>query len=319
MILKETTYNKKYEKTFFALGTINTIVVYGSSCEDALNSACRRILEIDYRMSAFKNDSDVMQINHYAGLEAQKINIDTFNLLKRALDFSRASGGAFDITIRPLTELWGFGSKQNYVPERKKIDKVLPLVNYQDVLLDDKKCTVFLKNKGQSIDLGGIAKGYAADEVKRVLLQYKIENALINLGGNIITMGHNPTGASWRIGIQNPLSARGQYIGRVSVTNKTVVTSGSNEQFFIKGGERYHHIIDPHTGYPSKNELLSATVLCECSTDADAVSTALFVQDINKSISLLRSINAEAIFILKNKDILVTEGLLDNFERRYHQ
>ncbi|UZQ51202.1 FAD:protein FMN transferase [Clostridium kluyveri] len=319
MILKETTYNKKYEKTFFALGTINTIVVYGSSCEDALNSACRRILEIDYRMSAFKNDSDVMQINHYAGLEAQKINIDTFNLLKRALDFSRTSGGSFDITIRPLTELWGFGSKQNYVPERKMIEKILPLVNYKDVLLDDKKCTVFLKNKGQAIDLGGIAKGYAADEVKRVLLQYKIENALINLGGNIITMGHNPTGASWRIGIQNPLSVRGQYIGRVSVTNKTVVTSGSNEQFFIKEGKRYHHIIDPRTGYPSKNELLSVTILCECSTDADAVTTALFVQDINKSISLLKSINAEAIFILKNKDILVTEGLLDNFERRYHQ
>ncbi|MFL0198474.1 FAD:protein FMN transferase [Clostridium sp. WILCCON 0269] len=193
-------------------------------------------------MSAFKNDSNVMQINHYAGFEAQKINIDTFNLLKRALDFSRASGGAFDITIRPLTE------------------------------------------QRQSIDLGGIAKGYAADEVKRVLLQYKIENTLINLGGNTITMGHNPTGTPWRIGIQNPLFARGQYIVRISVTNKTVVTSGSNEQFFIKEGERYHHIIDPRTGYPSKNELLSVTVLCECSTDADAVTTALFVQNINKSI-----------------------------------
>lgn len=192
MMLNEIIYSKKYEKTFFALGTINTIVVYGSSYEEALNSACRRVLEVDYRMSAFKNDSDVMQINHYAGSEAQKINIDTFNLLKRTLDFSRASGGAFDITIRPLTELLGFGLKQNYVPERKEIEKVLSLINYQDVILNDKKRTVFLKNKRQSIDLGGIAKGYVSDEVKRVLLQYKIENDLINLRENIITMGHNP-------------------------------------------------------------------------------------------------------------------------------
>lgn len=315
MILKEEKYNKKYEISFLALGTLNTISAFGVKSEEALNAARKRVLEIDDRMSAFKYDSDIMKINRNAGSEAQNINIDTLNLLKRALDFSKASKGAFDITIRPLTALWGFGTKQNYIPGKVEIEEVLPLVNYKDVILDDKRCTAFLRNKGQAIDLGGIAKGYAADEVKRILLQYNIKNALINLGGNIMTMGNNPSGAPWRIGIQNPLAVRGQYIGTVTATNQTIVTSGSNEQFFIKDEVRYHHIIDPRTGYPTKNELLSVTVLCESSTDADALTTALFVSDISEAATLLKDNNAEAIFIMQNQDIFITEGVVNNFER----
>lgn len=315
MIFKKAIHNKKYGKTFTALGTINTIEAYGKNGEEALSAAHERVLEIDDRMSAFKDSSDIMKINRSAGCEAQKINSDTFDLLKRALDFSKISKGAFDITIRPLTALWGFGTKQNYIPPKEEIEKVLALVNYKDVLLDDRESTVLLRKKGQAIDLGGIAKGYAADEVRRILMQYKIKNALINLGGNIITMGHNPSGVPWRIGIQNPLAARGQYLGTITAVNKTIVTSGSNEQFFIKDGVRYHHIIDPRTGYPSENELLSATVACENSTDADAVTTALFVLDINEAKPLLKSINAEAIFVKQNKDIFITDGLIGNFER----
>lgn len=315
ILLKKVTPNNKYEKTFFALGTINTIVAVGVDCEEALHAAGERVFEIDDRMSAFKENSDIMQINRSAGYKAQEINLDTFKLLKRALDFSKASKGAFDITIRPLTALWGFGTKQNYIPEAEEIEKVLPLINYGDVELNDKKCIAFLRNKGQAIDLGGIAKGYAADEVKQILLQHNTKNALINLGGNIIAMGHNPSGSPWRIGIQNPLASRGQYIGTVSVKNQTVVTSGSNEQFFMKDGVRYHHIIDPRTGYPTKHELLSVTVLCDCSMDADALTTAIFVLGVHEALPLLKSIHAEAIFVMQNKDIFITDGLINTFER----
>jgi thiamine biosynthesis lipoprotein len=185
------------------------------------------------------------------------------------------------------------------------------------LLLDEKNCTAYLKKEGQAIDLGGIAKGYAADEVKRILMQYKVNNALINLGGNIITIGTNQEIAPWRIGIQNPLAARGQYIGTLLSTNQTIVTSGSNEQFFIKDGVRYHHILSPHTGYPVNNGLLSVTAICECSTDADALTTALFVSNIKDANSLLMNLNAQAIFVMENSDVFMTEGLKSTFERSF--
>lgn len=316
-LFKKVIRSTRHEKTFSALGTINTVAVSGKNGVEALNAVYKRVLEIDNRMSAFKDDSDIVKINRSAGCEAQRINPDTFNLLKRSLEFSKLSKGAFDITIRPLTALWGIGKKQDYIPSKEEIEQVLPLVNYQDLLLDDKSCTAYLKKEGQAIDLGGIAKGYAADEVKQILLQYKIKSALINLGGNIVTLGHNPDGEPWRIGIQNPLAARGQYIGTLTATNQTIVTSGSNEQFFIKDGVRYHHIIDPRTGYPVNNDLLSVTAICECSTDADALTTAVFVSDIENTNSLLRSVNAQAIFVMQNSDVFVSEGLKNTFEKEF--
>lgn len=303
MFLKRKNPDCKFGKTFTALGTINAIAAYGKNGKEAVNAAYKRVVEIDDRMSAFKDDSDVMKINHNSGIRAQKVNIDTFNLLKRSLEFSSSFKGAFDITIRPLTSLWGIGKKLNYIPPKEEIEKAISLVNYQDLLLDEENCTAYLKREGQAIDLGGIAKGYAADEAKRILLQYEIKDALINLGGNIVALGDNPEGQPWNIGIQNPLSATGNYIGTVKVTNKTIVTSGSNEQFFIKDGVRYHHIIDPYTGYSANKKLLSVTVICESSTDADALTTAFFVLDISEAIPMLRKINAEAIFIMENQDI----------------
>lgn len=301
--------------TFFSLGTMNTITIFDSNRKDALNTACQRVLEIDDRMSVFKKNSDIMKINRSAGIKSEKINKDTFEVLKRALKFCKLSKGSFDITIRPLTCLWGIGKKQRFIPNKREIEEKLKLVNYNDLYLDEKKGEAYLRKKGQAIDLGGIAKGYAADEVRRIFLQYNIENALINLGGNIVAMGHNSSGEPWNIGVQNPLAPRGEYIGIVKVVNKTIVTSGSNEQFFIKDGIRYHHIINPNTGYPVNNGMLSVTVLSEASIDADAITTALFVKDINDSIALLKSIKAEAIFVMGNKDIFTTEGLVHNFER----
>jgi FAD:protein FMN transferase len=306
---------EKYEKTFPALGTMNVISASGKNSSQAVAAACERVIEIHGRMSVYEKGSDVARINENSGLGAQKIHPDTFSLLKRSLEFSELSGGAFDITIRPLTELWGFGKKQNYVPTRAEIERALPLVNYRDILLDGKGCTAFLRKAGQSIDLGGIAKGYASDEVRRILLEHGVSDALINLGGNIVAMGHREDSNPWQIGIQNPLSARGQYIGTLEASDKTIVTSGSNEQFFIRDGVRYHHIIDPRTGYPADSDLLSVTVICSSSTDADALTTGIFVSGISDSMTLLKSADAQAIFIMQNKDLFLTEGLRNTFKR----
>lgn len=300
-------------KTFPALGTINTIHLFDSRRADALERAVERVMEIEDRMSAFKTDSDISKISRMAGTGFVEIHKDTFQLLRKAMEYSRLSDGAFDITVRPLVELWGINKKGDYVPSDGEIDKGISLVDFRNIELDAKTCSAALKKPGQQLDLGGIAKGYAADEVRRILLKNGARSAIINLGGNVVAVGRKPDGSPWQVGIQNPLSPTGQYIGVLTVSDKTIVTSGSNERFFIKDGVRYHHILDPRTGRPVQNSLLSVTAVCTCSADADALTTALFVLGPEKGLELLRKVKAEAIFIGDDLTVTVTPGLINQF------
>jgi len=241
---------------------MNTIWACGRNSIKAVTAAADRVLKIHSRMSVYEEGSDVARINSYAGRSPQSIPPDTFSLLRRALHFSELSDGAFDITVRPLTQLWGIGKKKDFIPSAEEISQALKLVSCRDLLLDDKNCTAFLRKPGMAIDLGGIAKGYAADEVRRILLEHGIGSAMVNLGGNIVTVGLREDGLPWQVGIQNPLSPRGGYMGTIETEDKAVVTSGSNERFFVKDGVRYHHILDPRTGYPAESGLLSVTAVC---------------------------------------------------------
>ena len=313
MLFKKTNSENTINETFFALGTINNIKIFDSGKSDVIAEAIEKVYEIDDRMSAFKDTSDISKLSKNAGNGFQEIHEDTFELIKRAIEFSFLSNGAFDITIRPLVELWGINKKESYVPSDIEIQEALNLVNYKDILFDKKSLGVSLKKPGQAIDLGGIAKGFAADEVKRILTENGIKSALINLGGNVVTIGNRPDGKQWQIGIQNPLAPTGQYLGVLSAENKTIVTSGSNERFFIKDGIRYHHILDPRTGKPANSGLLSVTAVCTCSTDADALTTALFILGPEMSVPLLNTINAEAIFVSEDLSVIVSQGLKSNF------
>ena len=305
---------KTIDKTFFALGTVNTIMLNQCGNLEIIDKAIQRVYEIDDKMSAFKYDSDISKISRNAGFGAQEVHRETFNLIKKAVGFGALTNGAFDITMRPMIKLWGINEKEDYIPSDIEIQETLKLVNYKDIVLDEKKCSVALKKTGQSIDLGGIAKGYAADEVKRILIENGIESALINLGGNVVTIGTKLPGQEWRVGIQNPLSPTGEYLGVLSATNKTIVTSGSNERFFIKDGVRYHHILDPRTGKPAQSELLSATAIGSSSTDADAITTAIFILGPQNSIELLKQLEVETVFVTKDLSIMVSNGLVGNFE-----
>ena len=202
----------------------------------------------------------------------------------------------------------------SFVPSDSEIQTELNLVSYQDIGLNERSLGVSLKKPGQSLDLGGIAKGFAADEVRRILLKNGVRSAMINLGGNVMAIGRRPDGQPWQIGVQNPLAPTGQYLGILSVTDKTVVTSGCNERFFMKDGIRYHHILDPRTGRPAQNSVLSVTAVCDCSEDADALTTALFILGPENSEPLLRKIQAEAIFINGDLSVNVSQGLKNNFE-----
>jgi len=298
---------------FLALGTINYIRVYDHTDENVLRMAIDRVKVIEERMSSFLSDSDIMKMNERAGRDTVSIHEDTMNVLKAATYYSELSQGAFDVTIRPLVELWGIGKKNNYIPTQQDINEALKLVEWKSVIIKEDLGVAGLRNAGQKIDLGGIAKGYAADEVKRILQDNNIKNAMINMGGNIVTMGHSKGEELWKIGIQNPMAPTGSYLGVLTLSEKTIVTSGSNERFFMKDGIRYHHLLNPLTGKPAQSGLLSVTVVSDCSMEADALTTALFVMGLEQGVRFLKNFDAEAVFITENLGIYLTEGLKDYF------
>jgi len=301
-------------KTFFALGTANTIRVYDADKEAVVEAAAERVFQLDDMLSAFKPESDISAISRNADSGFQPVSRDTYMLIKKAAEFGKASGGVFDITIHPLTELWGINKKGDFVPPEQEIRSALSLVNYKDIRFNVMTNGVALKKPGQSLDLGGIAKGYAADEVRRILTENGVKSAMVNLGGNIVAIGKRPDGNKWQIGIQNPLASTGEYSGVLTVEDKTIVTSGCNERFFIKDGVRYHHIIDPRTGKPAQSDLLSVTAVCLNSTQADALTTALFILGPVKGMRLLKKYKAEAIFINRDLTVTVTPGLSKDYE-----
>lgn len=300
-------------KIFRALGTLNTIFIPRCDNSEAVTLVAERIMEIDDRLSVFKPESDVSLINKNAGDRFVKVHAETMHLLKTSVEYSKITGNAFDVTAAPLVELWGIGKKQEFVPDETEISEACRLVGCESLLFDENNSQVMLTQKGQKICMGGIAKGYAADEAKKILSAYKIQNALINLGGNIIAMGEWEPKIPWKIGIQNPCKKTGSYFGTLTLQNETAVTSGSNEQFFIKDGVRYHHIIDPRTGKPANTDLLSVTLIGDSSTDMDALSTAIFVLGMQKASSLLNAHNAQAIFVCTDGRVYLTEGLHHRF------
>jgi thiamine biosynthesis lipoprotein len=316
MILKNRIEQNCKYRQFESLGTFNELRIFDCFDDALLDFAVNRVREIDDIMSAFKPLSDISRLNQSAGEQPVPINPDTLYLLDYAKKISEMSEGAFDITIRPLVELWGISKKLNFIPTQGEIDEAKKLVDYRDIELDKSAGTAFLKKKGQAIDLGGIAKGYAAEEVKRILIEGGVTGSLINLGGNIITIGSQPDDQPWIVGIQNPSADTGEYFGVISTLDETIVTSGSNERFFIKDGVRYHHIIDPGTGKPAQSGLLSVTLVCDNSVDADALSTVVFVLGIKKSIGLLKKYEADAIFATEDCNVFVTEGIKDRFKMK---
>lgn len=300
-------------REFLALGTLNSLRLYGAQ-PGVAGQAEALVLGLDARLSAFRPGSEIAQINRSAGHRPVAVSEETFGLLKRAKAFSSFSGGAFDISVRPLVELWGIGHKADFVPRTWRVRRTLRLVSFHDLILDETCHTAFLRRTGQAVDLGGIAKGYAADKVRRLLTEAGVQSAMINLGGNLIALGTRPDGEPWRVGVQNPCSTRGEWLGLLALTDKTVVTSGSNERFFIKDGVRYHHILDPRTGSPARSGLLSVTVIGVSSEEADALSTAAFVLGLEQGAALIMERGAEAVFAAEDGRLYLTAGLRDIFQ-----
>jgi thiamine biosynthesis lipoprotein len=306
---------KTLESRSFNMGTVIINHVTAENPQQVLLEAEDEINRINCLLSRFVEESDISRINHQAGGSAVKVSEETFQLLSESLVYSKQSQGLWDITICPLVTLWEEAKKGQTVPSQQMIEKAKQLVDYNSVILGESSKEVFLSKEKQAIDLGGIGKGYAADQIIRLFKEHQIASAFTNFGGNVSTIGTKPDGTAWNIGIQHPRNPQ-ILIGLVPVIDKSVVTSGDYQRFYrATDGKKYHHIIDPKTGYPSDSGLISTTIIAESSTTADALSTITFLAGLEQSKAILKGLESvEAVLIDKHLTVYLTQGIKDDFE-----
>ncbi|GHV71551.1 thiamine biosynthesis lipoprotein ApbE [Spirochaetia bacterium] len=313
--------------TEFVLGTFCSVTLYEGAKKEIFSRIFSRLREIDDEMSANKEGSVLDQINKNAGEKPTPVRPELMAVLEKALYYARMSSGAFDPAIGPLVKLWDInsnaGAHNPQVPAEEKIKEALALVDWRDLELDKTAGTAFLKRPGMALDLGAIAKGYAADEAARIIREAGLKRALINLGGNIMVVGARAAakaGSPWRIGVQDPANSRGAYLGVLEIRDTSVVTSGVYERFFEAGGKRYHHILSTETGFPVDNGLLSVTIITGSSIDADALSTMVFALGYEKGLELIDSIDgAEAVFVFDDKKLRLSAGAEKIFTLAFDQ
>jgi thiamine biosynthesis lipoprotein len=307
-------YQKPVEDEDFIMNTTITQRVYGKNAKKAAKEAFMRLKDIEEKMTINAPGGEIDKLNNLAGKEYASLSQETLYVLKKAKEYSKLSGGAFDVTIGPIVKAWGINTPKQRIPSNAEIEKLLDIVDYEDLIIDEDERKAKLQRPDQIVDLGAIAKGYGGDQVVEIYKKYDVKSAYINLGGNVIVLGKKPDGNLWRIGIQNPRQAKGINVGVLTLADKAVVTSGDYERYFEKDGKRYHHILDPKTGFPSDSGLISVTIVADLSIDADALSTSVFVLGLEKGMKLIENIpEVEGIFITKDKEVYLTPGLKDIF------
>jgi len=303
--------NNFVESSNLKLGTIVNLKIFNYNDNSIFNDIYNILDDIENKMSKNIENSEIDQINSLTKNQQIKISNNTSEVIEKGLYYSRLSNGNFDISIAPLVNLWGIGTENEKIPSNKDIKNVLNSIDYRNINLDNNNFS--FTDDNMSLDLGGIAKGYAADKIAEFLIENNINKALISLGGNIFALGSNEIDEPWKVGIKNPFSDESEIIGYVKVTNKSVVTSGIYERYFIEDNKRYHHILNPFTGYPYENDIFGVTIISDKSVDGDALSTIAFSYGIKKGLDFINSMeNVEAIFISKNKEIFITDTL-NNF------
>ena len=308
--------SQEYTSDVFAMDTYMTLTAYGENAQEAVEAGIAEIQRLDDLLSTGKDTSEVAQINANGG---GVLSEDTDYLVKRALDIYQSTNGAFDISIYPVMQLWGFTTGNFVVPSESDLAAKLVLVDAGKIILSEENGQTSISlPEGMEIDLGGIAKGYTSGRVMDVMKSYGIKSAVINLGGNAHVLGNKTDGSQWKVGIQDPEDENG-YLGGVSVTDKAIITSGGYERYFVDKdtGVKYHHIIDPKTGYSANNGLISVTIVSADSTLADGLSTSLFVLGTEDAITYCEEHCAEDGFdaIMEDEDgkLYITDGIYDDF------
>lgn len=308
---------KKLQETVttdFIMDTFIEYKFYGENSDLAVKECSDKLREFEDNFSAHKDNSYVSLINKNAGIKKTEVPSDVFNLIEKAYEYSKETKGNFDVTIAPLTFLWDITAENPKVPQEDKILQAKNLVNYENIELNKENNSVFLQNKGQAIDLGGIAKGEATRIIFETAKKYEIEFGYASVGGNLAVIGTSPKGDDYRFGIRDPLGEQNEFIGSLSLTGKTMSTTGGYERFFEQDGETYIHILDKKTGYPVKSDLLSVTVIGEDGAYCDMLSTAIFVGGKKELDYYLNKENTQIVAVDKDKNIYISKSLYDNFE-----
>ena len=260
-----------------ALGTSITLQVFGARDKNVINDSFNLIDHYEDLLTVNRDESEVMDVNHAAGKHPVQVSSGTYDLIKLAVEKSRENFG-FNALIGPVVKLWAIGFKGAHVPTDDQIKERMKLIDPYSVDLNDADQTVYLKKPGMELDLGGIAKGWIADRIKDFWMAYGVHAGIINLGGNILLVGDSPkrTSGQWSVGVQDPKEPRGNNIASVMVPECSAVTSGTYERYLVVDGHKYHHLIDPRTGYPVETDLAGVTTFTKYSVEAEIECKRLF-------------------------------------------
>lgn len=301
----------KIQKMFFALGTVNSVTLYDEAHEQAFCEVKSRVLQLNDMLNAYDERSEVSAINRNAGVKSVRVSPETFALIEDSVRFSVLSKGLFDITTRPLSLIWKNAIKNKSLPDYIEVMRAALLSSYRDIILNRDDMSVMLRRRGQELDLGAIAKGYAADEAKWILTEHGVSEAIINLGGTVINLGEMR-----KIGLQKPFEETGTPFAYLAVGERAVVSSGIYEQGFEQNGKVYHHIINPKTGFPSETDVVSVTLVGKSAEQLDALATTVIMMNSEDSALLLKLCKVEAVLVTRDGRIICTEGLRNNLEMK---
>lgn len=299
------------------MDTVCSVNAFEDGTIELYNSIFEKLDSIEKKFSLTIPDSEICLVNKNAGISSVEVSKEFLYVVKTAQKISELTDGALDISANPLIELWGINTDHAKVPDQDEIKAAMEKVDWKKITTDSD--SVFLEEKGMSINLGAIVKGYAADEIIKILKSYKVKKSVVDLGGNIYMFGKKADGSFWNVGIKNPKDPNATPMLIISTAEKSIVTSGNYERYFEKDGIRYHHIFDTKTGIPSANGTASATIVCSQSILADCLSTAFFVMGKEKAAAVIPTIEKEfktniAVVFINDKNNFSTLGEIEIHE-----
>lgn len=302
-------------KTLKLMGSHIDILIFDSvDAENILDDAVEMLKMYEHRFSANDDSSELMEVNHNAGIKEVKVHPDLFDLIKIGKVHSCAKNSFLNIAIGPIVQTWRIGFKDVKVPTKQEIDNLLEITDPNQIILNEEEQSVYLARKGMAINLGALAKGYIADLMIEYLKKRGVDAGLINLGGNVLSFGdakHNQY-LLWHIGIQNPAQIRGNHLFTIGIKNQSVVTSGIYERNHTENGKTYHHILNPKTGYPVETNVAGLSIISKKSVDGEIWTTRLFGKHVEEIMDEINSLpDIEGVIVTTEGKVYYTSGVLD--------
>ena len=298
------------------MGASITLTIFHENAQELLLQSEQLLHLYKNRFSANDADSELMEINLQAGKKAVQVHPELFELIELGKKHSIAANSHLNIAIGPLVQTWRIGFSDAKLPSEEEIQRLLKITNPEEIVLNDSNREVYLSKEGMRIDLGALAKGYIADKLKEFLVEQGVQSGIIDLGGNILTIGENPTfQRPWRIGIQNPELSRGEHVAVIAVSDASVVTSGIYERYLEVDDKTYHHILNPKTGYPYENDIAGVSIIVSSSTRGDALSTSMFSIGVEEGLKYVnQKDDVDAVFMTKDKKVYVSNLIKNAFK-----